>query len=174
MIMIIIPCFKAFRKRVTDQRVLFLPNPILDKILLGTKTLFLIIIQETVLIIYYSLSYGIYRPVDYIIVIIYFGFLIFFVVNQWVNPFTFFRGKLAQLNIVISKILIPIFVVIEPNKQFTVFIFMIMFLVIDILITNKNRFNTGLNRLLFYKIIGLLAVVALLVNYIIDSVVNRL
>jgi hypothetical protein len=44
-IMIIIPVFKALRKRINHERVNCLPDVILDKILLGARTFFLMIIQ---------------------------------------------------------------------------------------------------------------------------------
>jgi len=62
--------------------------------------------------------------------------------------------------------------VLAPKNQFTIFIFILFFLFLDIIITNKNRLKNGINRLLLYKIIGILAVIGLLINYIVDLAVN--
>jgi len=43
--MILIPVFKAIRKRINQERVNCLPDWVLDKILLAVNTAFLLIIQ---------------------------------------------------------------------------------------------------------------------------------
>ena len=122
--------------------------------------------------IYFSLGYGKNQPANYIIAIIYFGFVSYFVVNQWINPFPYFRGKFAQLNILLSKVLIPIFMVLNPNYQFIVFIFILIFLILDIALTNKNRNKKAVNRLLIYKIFGFGTVIGLMTNYIVEIEIN--
>jgi hypothetical protein len=120
------------------------------------------------LTIYFSLTYGKNQPADYIIAIIYFACLTYFVVNQWINPFPYFRGKFAQLNILLSKIIIPIFMVLSSKYQFIVFIFIEVFLILDLVITNKNRYKDKINKLLLYKIFGLVTVLGLMVNFIVE------
>lgn len=58
LLMILIPTFKAIRKRITKDKVHFLPDSNLDKIMIAVCTFFLLSIQESVLVIYFSLRYG--------------------------------------------------------------------------------------------------------------------
>jgi hypothetical protein len=99
--------------------------------------------------------------------------LIYFVVNQWINPFPYFRGKFAQLNIILSKLIIPIFLVLSPTYQYILFIVVVIFLIVDILLTNKNRNNSAVNRLLIWKIISLLTILGFMINYIVDLQLNN-
>jgi hypothetical protein len=98
--------------------------------------------------------------------------LTYFVINQWKNPFPYFREKFAQLNIILWKAIIPIFLTLAAKDQFTVFLFMLLFILLDIIITNKNRTNKGINRLFLYKIFGGIVIIGLLMNYIADLKTN--
>lgn len=119
------------------------------------------------------MAYGKGTPAIYVITIIYFIAFTYFIVNQWIDPFPYFRGKLAQLNIMLYKLITPIFLVLSPSYQYILFIFIVVFLVIDILLTNKNRNKSAVNRLLIWKITGLLAILGFMINYIVDLQLNN-
>lgn len=92
--------------------------------------------------------------------------------NQWISPFPFFRGKSAQLNQLLGKIFTPIFILFNYDYQFVVFIFLMLFLMIDAVINNKNRNNSRMNRLLIFRLVGIAAVIGLMVAFIVEVANN--
>ena len=86
--------------------------------------------------------------------------LIFFIINNWLYPFSFFRSKFAQFNIILIKVVVPIFTVSSIDMHFLIFSYLIIFISIDIVLTNKNRKNSAINRLLLYKLYSILIIIS--------------
>jgi hypothetical protein len=102
---------------------------------------------------------------DQAIVALYLLSLIFFVINNWFYPFSFFRSKFAQFNIILLKIFIPIFILSPTDVHFLIFVYLTIFLSIDIILTNKNRNNSAINRLLLYKLYSLFIIILMAMYY---------
>jgi hypothetical protein len=126
---------------------------------------YMILIQETSLIIYFGLRHGQLKISSIFIVTVYFISLIFFTINQWFYPFPFFRTKCAQFNIILLKIIAPIFIVSDRKLHFLLLIYIIVFYAIDVALTNKNRNNSSINRLLLYKLYSMLVIIVLACYY---------
>lgn len=154
--MLAIPIFKIVRKKINKERANCLADVTLSRIILCVSFAYMMLIQETLLNIYFGFKYGDIKVGDQLIAATYFISLIFFAINQWFYLFPFFRNKVAQLNYIITKIITPIFIVSPIDLHFLLFIYMIVFYSIDIILTNKNRNNSSINRLLFYKLEGML------------------
>jgi hypothetical protein len=132
----------------------------------------MMLIQETLLNIYFGFKYSEMRIGDQLITAIYFISLIFFAINQWFYLFPFFRSKAAQLNCILTKAIAPIFVVTTIELHFLLFIYLIVFFSIDIILTNKNRNNSSINRLFFYKLEGMLILLIVPIYYGIEMTQN--
>lgn len=110
LIMLAVPIFKTIRRRINKERANCLTDTFLSKILLCVNFAYLMMIQETQLIIYFGFKDNTMSPEDIVLSVLYFLSLIFFVFNQWIYPFHFFRSKFVQLNILFIKMFIPIFI----------------------------------------------------------------
>ena len=99
------------------------------------------------------------------IVVFYYAALILFMINQFLYPLSYFRNKGAQLNLLIGKFLSPIFLVFPVNLHFVLFIILLLFWIIDLAFTHKNRNNARYNRLFIYKINGLIILLLTLIYY---------
>lgn len=172
LLMVVVPLFKAIRKRINKERANCLPDATLDKVMAAVNFVFLMMIQETMLAIYLGLKSGSQNIGGIALAVLYFLSLIFFIINQWFYPFPFFRSKFAQLNIVAAKATVPIFIVSDRENHYIIFVLLIILLTVDLLITNKNRNNSAFNRLLLYKAYSLLAVAVLGGYYCIESIGN--
>lgn len=109
---------------------------------------------------------------DQLITAFYFLSLIFFAINQWLYLFPFFRNKVAQLNCILTKVITPIFIVSPIYLHFLLFIYLIFFYSIDIVLTSKNRNNSSINRLFFYKLEGMLILLITPIYYGIEMTQN--
>jgi hypothetical protein len=165
LLMIAIPIFKTFRKKINKERANCLADPILSKILLCINFTYLMMIQETLLNIYFGFKSGDTKIGDQLIAAAYFISLIFFAINQWFYLFPFFRNKIAQLNVILVKIVAPIFIISPIDLHFLLFVYLIIFYSIDIILTNKNRNNSSINRLIFYKLEGILIFLIVAIYY---------
>ena len=137
----------------------------MDKIKNIFSLAFIFILQETISAIFFSFKYGGVGIGSLIISIFYFVVLIIFTVNQFMYPISFFRGKAAELNTILGKILCPLFLVLPAKIHYVLFIFLLVFWLVDLGLTYKNRNSNSFNRLLAYKILGILAIILLLVYY---------
>lgn len=115
--------------------------------------------------IFFSLRYGTITAVAVIVAIIYIVLLILFTVNQFLHPLPIFRNKAAQLNIILSKALVPLFLTFPVLAHYMAFLFLLLVWIIDLVLTHKNRNKKELNRLLGYKIVGLAVLVLMIVYY---------
>lgn len=165
LLMIAIPIFKIVRKKINKERANCLADPILSKILMCISFAYLMMMQETLLSIYFGFKSGDMMIGDQLITVVYFISLIFFVINQWFYLFPFFRNKMAQLNIILVKIIAPIFIVSPIDLHFLLFVYLIIFYSIDVILTNKNRNNSSINRLIFYKLEGILIFLLVAIYY---------
>lgn len=172
LLMVIVPLFKAIRKRINKERANCLPDASLDKLMTVVNFVFLMMIQETMLAIYFGLKSGSQSIGGIALSVLYFLSLLFFIINQWFYPFPFFRSKFAQLNIVALKAILPVFIVSDRDTHYIIFVLLIILLTVDLLITNKNRNNSAFNRLLLYKVFSLLAVIVLGAYYCIENIGN--
>lgn len=170
--MVVVPIFKVIRKRINKERVNCLPDMTLDKIMMGVNFIYFMMIQETMLCIYFGLKSGSQNIGGIVLSVLYFLSLIFFIINQWFYPFPFFRSKFAQLNILVVKGIAPIFIISDSESHYLIFVLLIILLTVDLLITNKNRNNSSINRLLLYKIYSLLTIIILGGYYCIETIEN--
>lgn len=131
--------------------------------------IYLFLIQETLLTFYFCFSFGGVKPSTVILPIIYFLSLVFIVVNQWYSQFNFFRTRFTFLNIIILKIITPLFITLDRNQHYLLLILFIIFFGIDVILTNKNRNSNAINRLLYYKLYSLVVFILFLVNYFVES-----
>ena len=111
------------------------------------------------------MKYGSFSVDRVVITIFYFLALILFTINQFMYPLSFFRGKGAQLNVIVGKIFCPLFLALPVSAHFVVFIFLLLTWIIDLAFTHKNRNNAIFNRLFVYKLIGLVLLVFILIYY---------
>ena len=91
--------------------------------------------------------------------------LIAFTINQFFYPFIFFRSKFAQLNMILAKTIMPIFLATSTASHFIIYPVINTFFIIDAAVTNKNNRSGSFNRLLAYKIFAILLLVLLTVQY---------
>lgn len=108
-LIIIITVFKNVRKKCSSERVRCFPDWILDKIVLGLSIGFFFLIQESVTTIYFSLKYGSNSSQAIAFTVLYFIGVVLYTINQFFYPFTFFRNKFIQINTIIGKIIVPMY-----------------------------------------------------------------
>ena len=164
-LIIVIAVFKSLRKRCVTERVQFLPDWVLDKMNVVLCTSFIFLIQETSTIIFFSLRYGPQSVVRFFIAIIYFLVVCLFSVNQLMYPLAFFRNNKAQLDVIIGKALCPLFLALPTTAHFVLLLLLLLTWIIDITLTHKNRNSRLFNRLLTYKVFGIILVFMMLAYY---------
>jgi hypothetical protein len=100
--------------------------------------------------------------------------LIAFTINQLFYPLVFFRNKIAQLNMIITKTITPIFLSTSTASHFMIYPIVSTFYIIDLIATNKNKNSHSFNRLLAYKIFVILLLFLLTAHYTVEIFVNNL
>jgi hypothetical protein len=120
-----------------------------------------------------GLKYGQMEVEDRLIVVAYFLSLIYFSINQWFYPFPFFRTKLVQFNMILIKVIPPLFIISPREIHFLAFVYLILLFSIDAILTNKNRNNSAINRLFFYKLYSFLLFLIFVIYYCLDFGSNK-
>ena len=164
-LMFLLMVLKAIRKRLTKDRVHFLPDWVLTKINTALAISFIFMIQESMTVIYFSLRYGTITAAAIVISIIYIIVLFLFSINQFIDPLPVFRNKGAQLNVILGKSLVSLFLTLPTTVHYMVFLLLLLTWIADLILTHKNRNKKEINRLLGYKIIGLATLVVITVFY---------
>ena len=124
-------------------------------------------------VIIFSFNYGSTNTTDVLIAVLYFIILILFTINQIFSPMPYFRNKLGQFNVIVGKTLCPIFIAFPIHTNYILFILLLITWVIDIILTHKNKNNKEYNRILAYKIWGLIVIILLLCYYIVEFSANN-
>jgi uncharacterized membrane protein YfcA len=87
-------------------------------------------------------------------------------------PLQFFRSKLVQFNIIVGKIISPLFLVFSVDQHYLVFLFLMLMWLIDLIATHQNRNHNQYNRQLIYKIIGMVTLAIFLAYYVVEELSN--
>ena len=171
-LMLLIPLIKSIAKWSRSEGPQCCSMIILEKVQYVVSVVYIFLIQQTCLIMFFSFKYGkITRNVS--IFVFYILSLIFFIYNHRYSAFTFFRSYSSQNIIVLSKIISPIFIVFAKESHFIALILIFGFYSIDLMATHKNINKSLYNRFLLMKIYALFTILTFILNYIIQLAINN-
>jgi hypothetical protein len=134
---------------------------------MGTNFLYLMMIQETQLNIFVGFKSREVSVGGILAAVAYYISLLFFIFNQRLYPFPFFRSKIAQFIIITMKIITPIFILTAENTHYLLFILLLSLLILDVVLTNKNRNSGTINRLLYYKLYSIGVILLIGIYYVV-------
>lgn len=122
---------------------------------------------------YFGLKYQVVDGAAIGITIAYVLALVLFTINIFIAVLPIFRHRGAQINTILSKVFIPLFMAIDSKAHYIFFILAVLFTLVDLLITRHNKYNNQTNRLFYYKLLGLVAMLILTINYLIEVEMNN-
>ena len=160
-----LPIYKACRK-VDGPRPF--SNRILKIIIEVFSTFYFFMIQESMMIIIISFTYGTdINGVGVAISLLYFISLVLYFANQCYFPLSFFRNKQDQFLTFLARVLGPFFLIFPRSFHFLFFPTIFFIYLFEIIFTNENINKSKYNRLFLYKFVFLLTLISSFIYYLI-------
>lgn len=138
----LLPLYQCIRRKLTADKYHCLPDWFLEKVSFVLYVVYLFTIQEMMLVIFIGYAYSATNFVLIASSIVYFLTLLYICVSSCYKQLPFFRSRAAQLNAILKKIILPVFVLAGPSFHYIIFCVLLSFECVDIVLTCKRKVAT--------------------------------